>query len=63
VSATNLKQCLALEVPGFIAFYQSKPDFAGTDVAVIEVKYPQGRTEVQRITIHVGASAGGAQKI
>jgi hypothetical protein len=63
VSATNFKQCLALEVPGFIAFYQSKPDFVGTDVAVIEVKYPQGRTEVQRITINVGAGAGGAQKI
>jgi hypothetical protein len=63
VSATNFKQCLALEVPGFIAFYQSKPDFVGTDVAVIEVKYPQGRTEVQRITISVGTGAGGAQKI
>ena len=63
VSATNFKQCLALEVPGFIAFYQSRPDFVGTDVAVIEVKYPQGRTEVQRITINVGAGAGGAQKI
>jgi hypothetical protein len=63
VSATNFKQCLALEVPGFIAFYQSKPDFVGTDVAIIEVKYPQGRTEVQRITISVGTGAGGAQKI
>jgi hypothetical protein len=24
VSATNLKQCLALEVPGLVAFYQSR---------------------------------------
>ena len=62
VTATNYKQCLALEVPGFIAFYQSKPDFVGTDVAIIEVKYPQGRTEVQRITINVGTGPGG-QKI
>ena len=54
VRATNYKQCLALEVPGFIAFYQSKPDFVGTDKVVIEVKYPQGRTELQHITINVG---------
>ena len=62
VTATNYKQCLALEVPGFVAFYQSKPDFVGTDMAIIEVKYPQGRTEVQRITINVGTGPGG-QKI
>jgi hypothetical protein len=62
VTATNYKQCLALEVPGFIAFYQSKPDFIGTDMAIIEVKYPQGRTEVQRITISVGNGPDG-QKI
>lgn len=58
VTATNYKQCLALEVPGFIAFYQSKPDFVGTDMAIVEVKYPQGRTELQRITINVGGGSG-----
>jgi hypothetical protein len=62
VRATNYKQCLALEVPGFVAFYQSKPNFSGTDLAVIEVKYPQGRTELQRITINVGTGPDG-QKI
>jgi hypothetical protein len=59
VSATNYKQCLALEVPGFIAFYQSKPDFVGSDEVTIEVKYPAGRTEVQHIKIDVGGSAPG----
>ena len=62
VRATNYKQCLALEVPGFVAFYQSKPDYAGTDLVIIEVKYPHGRTELQRITINVGTGPGG-QKI
>jgi hypothetical protein len=62
VRAINYEQCLALEVPGFVAFYQSKPNFSGTDLAVIEVKYPQGRTELQRITINVGNGAD-AQKI
>jgi hypothetical protein len=62
VNATNYKQCLALEVPGFVAFYKSKADFTGTDVTTIEVKYPQGRTEIQRITVSVGAGSSG-QKI
>ena len=62
VRATNYKQCLALEVPGFIAFYQSKPDFVGTDRVLIEVKYQEGRTELQRITIYVGVGPDG-QKI
>ena len=62
VSATNYKQCLALEVPGFIAFYQSKADFTGTDTVTIEIKFPQGRTELQRIMINVGVEPAG-QKI
>jgi hypothetical protein len=62
VRATNYKQCLALEVPAFIAFYQSKPDFSGIDKVVIEIKYPEGRTELQRITVNVGTGPDG-QKI
>jgi len=49
VSATNLKQCLALEVPGLVAFYQSRSDFTGTDNLTLEVKFPGGRTEIQKI--------------
>jgi hypothetical protein len=62
VTATNYKQCLALEVPGFIAFYKSKPDFSGVDVVTIEVKYPAGRTEIQRISVTIGDGKAG-QKI
>lgn len=62
VNATNYKQCLALEVPGFVALYKSKADFTGTDVTTLEVKYPHGRTEIQRITVNVGVGTGG-QKI
>jgi hypothetical protein len=36
VTATNYKQCLALEVPGFVAFYRSREDFAGVDVLTLE---------------------------
>jgi hypothetical protein len=62
INATNYKQCLALEVPGYVAFYQSKADFTGTDTLTLEVKFPQGRTELQRITVNVGIAPGG-QKI
>ena len=59
VSATNFKQCLALEVPGFVAFYRSQPDFAGVDILILEIKFPGGKTEIQRITVSVGISTPG----
>ena len=59
VTATNYKQCLALEVPGFIAFYRSRPDFSGVDVLTLEVKFPGGKTELQRISVTVGTGSSG----
>ena len=56
VKATNYKQCLALEVPGFVAFYRSVPGFAGNDVVTLEVKFPNGRTVTQKITVTVGSA-------
>lgn len=55
-NATNYKQCLALEVPAYVAIYRSAPDFAGTDTFTVEVKYQEGRTEIQNITVTVGAA-------
>ncbi len=55
VTGTNYKHCLAVEVPGFVAFYRSKPGFTGVDEAVIEVRYPKGRAETQRIKILISA--------
>src|SRR5712671_245112 len=62
VKATNYKACLALEVPAYIAFYKSPPDFLGEDVLTIEVKYLGGRTEIQKITVNV-VGPGPQQKI
>ena len=59
VTATNYKQCLALEVPAFIAFYRSRSDFAGVDVMTLSIKYPDGKTEVQRISVTVGIGGSG----
>lgn len=62
VKATNYKACLALEVPAYVAFYKSPPEFLGDDVLTIEVKFPGGRTEIQKITVKV-VGAGAQQKI
>ena len=62
VNATNYKACLALEVPAYVAFYKSPPEFLGNDVLTIEVKYAGGRTEIQKITVNV-VGVGAQQKI
>ena len=62
VKATNYKACLALEVPAYIAFYKSPPEFLGDDVLTLEVKYAGGRTEIQKITVKV-SGPGAQQKI
>jgi hypothetical protein len=54
VNATNYKQCLAVQVPGFVAFYRSAREYAGTDSISLEIKTPGGRTVVQKITLTVG---------
>ena len=59
VTATNNKQCLALEVPAFVAFYRSRADFVGVDVLTLEVKFPNGKTQVQRISVTVGSGTPG----
>lgn len=59
---TNYKACLALEVPAYIAFYKSASDFLGADIMTIEVSYPGGRTEIQKITVNVSGAAA-QQKI
>ena len=59
VTAMNQKQCLAAEVPAFVAFYHSKPDFSGVDALTLQIKYPGGKTELQKISVTVGTGAPG----
>lgn len=56
VTATNYKQCLALQVPAFVAIYRSNNNFSGVDTLELEVKYPNGRLEIQKFQITVGPS-------
>jgi hypothetical protein len=51
--ATNLKQCLAAEVPAFVAIYRSQPDFSGSDELILEVVNANGNVQVQRVQITV----------
>ena len=59
VTATNYKQCLALQVSAFVAIYKAQPNCTGVDVLSLEVAYPGGKTETQRITVTVGISSPG----
>jgi hypothetical protein len=59
VTATNYKQCLALQVPAFVAVYRSRADFVGVDTLTLEVRFPGGKTEVQRISVTVGSGSPG----
>jgi hypothetical protein len=56
---TNLRQCLAAEVPAFIVVYKSKPEFAGDDIVTLEVINANGKTQLQRITVSVATNSGG----
>jgi hypothetical protein len=53
LQATNVRQCLALDVPGYIAFYKSRPGFSGTDLVTLEIKSSDGRIEIQKIKVTV----------
>jgi hypothetical protein len=59
MTATNYKRCLALEVPAFVALYRSRADFVGVDVLTLEVRFPDGKTVVQRISVTVGSGMPG----
>jgi hypothetical protein len=61
--ATNIKQCLATEVPAFVAFYRAADGFNGPDAFVLEVSWAGGRKEMQRFQMTVSSNPGGGQGI
>ena len=62
LKVTNYKQCLATEVPVFIAFYRAAGNFSGSDEFVLEVGLP-GRKQLQHFRVNVSGVAGGGQSI
>jgi uncharacterized membrane protein len=63
LKATNFKQCLATEVPAFVALYRSAADFNGTDEFELEVTFAGGRKQIQHIRVNVSNNPAGGQGI
>jgi hypothetical protein len=51
--ATNVKNCLGIELPAFVAIYRSARDFIGQDRFMLEVIGSNGKTQLQQVTVTV----------
>jgi hypothetical protein len=49
--ATNFKQCLATDVPAFVAFYRAAQDFSGADGFELEVTFAGGRKQIEHFRV------------
>jgi hypothetical protein len=63
LKATNVKQCLAMEVPALVAFYRAASDFSGRDVFELEISMQGGRKQHERIEVTITAPPGAGQGI
>ena len=63
LKATNVKQCLAAELPALVAFYRSKPDSANDDRFELEVSFADGRKQIQRFRVTIANGANEGQRI
>ena len=63
LKATNFKQCLATEVPAYVALYHGAAEFNGTDEFLLEITWPGGRKELQHFRVNVSPHPGGGQGI
>ena len=57
--ATNIKQCLGLELPAFVAIYRSAQNFIGQDTFTLEVIGAGGKSQIQRVTVTVMQPGAG----
>lgn len=57
--ATNVKNCLGMELPAFVAIYRSARDFVGQDRFTLEVVGSNGKTQIQQVTVTVMQSDHG----
>ena len=63
LKATNLKQCLATEVPVFVALYRAPAAFNGADEFDLEVTFAGGRKQLQHFHVTVSSDPSGGQGI
>ena len=60
--ATNVKNCLGMELPAFVAIYRASRDFIGQDRFTLEVTASNGKKQIQQVTVTV-MQAGHGQGI
>ena len=63
LKATNVKQCLATELPVLVAFYRPKADRANDDRFGLEVSFAAGRKQIQRFHVIISTGANEGQRI
>jgi len=63
LKATNFKQCLATEVPAFVAFYHAAGDFNGTDEFELEISFAGGRKQLQHFRVNVSNNPAAGRGI
>lgn len=63
LKATNVKQCLAAELPALVAFYRPKADSAADDHFELEVSFATGRKQIQRFNVTISPGTNGGQRI
>jgi hypothetical protein len=63
LKATNVKQCLAIDVPAFVAFYRAAQNYIGADDFELEVTFAAGRKELQHIRVQIADDPGRGQGI
>ena len=56
---TNMKQCLGMELPAFVAIYRSVPDFIGQDNFTLELIGVGGKAQIQQITVTLMRAGSG----
>ena len=63
LKATNIKQCLAMEVPVFVAFYHAAADYSGADDFELEIGLPNGHKRRERVHVTVTRSFNAGEGI
>jgi hypothetical protein len=63
LKATNVKQCLAAELPAFVAFYRPKADAATEDRFELEVSFAADRKQIQRFHVTISTGTNDGQRI
>jgi hypothetical protein len=63
LKATNVKQCLAVDVPAFVAFYRASQDLKSDDRFELEVNFAAGRKQLQRFHVSISNAPNNGQRI